>query len=74
MRGLGQAVMEERTILAEGAVIERLRRSGSLLDEHILAAPLVLEEKGREALRTICRSYLDSSVTVRPVLVSPNRA
>ena len=59
MRGLGQAVMEEKAVLAEGAVIERLRRSGSLLDEHILAAPLVLEEKGREALRTIYRSYLD---------------
>ncbi len=59
MRELGQAVMEERAILAEGAVIERLRRSGGPLDRHILAAPLVLEESGREELRTIYRSYID---------------
>lgn len=59
MRDLKTAVMEEKAILAEGAVIERLRRGGSLLDEHLLVAPLVLEEDGREALRSIYRSYLD---------------
>lgn len=59
MRDLKTAVMEEKAVLAEGAVIERLRRGGSLLDEHLLVAPLVLEEDGREALRSIYRSYLD---------------
>lgn len=59
MRDIRSAVMEEKAVLAEGAVIERLRRGGSLLDEHLLASPLVLEEEGREALRTIYRSYLD---------------
>ena len=53
------AVMDEKAVLAEGAVIERLSRSGSLLDEHLLVAPLVLEEGGRRALREIYRSYID---------------
>jgi homocysteine S-methyltransferase len=70
MRDLGQAVMEERAILAEGAVIERLRRSGGLLDRHILAAPLVLEESGREELRTIYRSYIDVAAEYNlPIMV-----
>ena len=31
----------------------------ALLDDHLLAAPLVLDEEGREALRSIYHSYLD---------------
>lgn len=59
MRDLGAAVMEEKAVLAEGAVIERLRRGGILPDGDLLVAPLVLEEEGRKALRVIYRSYLD---------------
>jgi len=53
------AVMNEEAVLAEGAVIERLRRQGGPLDEHLLAAAFVLEEEGRAALRKIYRSYID---------------
>ncbi len=59
MRTFEAALMREDAILAEGAVIERLRRRGALLDEHLLAASLVLEEEGREILREIYRSYID---------------
>ncbi len=59
MRAFEAALMKEDAILAEGAVIERLRRRGALLDEHVLAASLVLEEGGREILGEIYGSYID---------------
>lgn len=59
MKDFKAALMKEDSILAEGAVIELLRRRGSLLDEHLLAAPLVLEEEGRQFLGEIYRSYID---------------
>ncbi|MCK4549615.1 MAG: homocysteine S-methyltransferase family protein [Candidatus Krumholzibacteria bacterium] len=59
MRDFAAAVMEEEAILAEGAVIERLRRSGDRLDTHSLATSLVFDDEGKEALREIYRSYLD---------------
>jgi homocysteine S-methyltransferase len=62
MRDFEAALMKEDSILAEGAVIEPLRRRGSLLDEHLLAAPLVLEEEGRQFLGEIYRSYIDVAV------------
>lgn len=47
-------------ILAEGAVIERLRRSpGIRLDDHVVNSALIYEESGRAALQTIYRQYLD---------------
>lgn len=47
-------------ILGEGAVIERLRRSEDIrLDEHVVNSALIYHEKGRAALETICRQYLD---------------
>jgi homocysteine S-methyltransferase len=47
-------------ILGEGAVIERLRRSDTiLLDEHVVNSALIYQQAGRMALETICRHYLD---------------
>lgn len=47
-------------ILGEGAVIERLRRSGTvLLDEHVVNSALIYQEEGRAALASICRQYLE---------------
>ncbi|MDA8429574.1 MAG: homocysteine S-methyltransferase family protein [Geobacteraceae bacterium] len=47
-------------ILGEGAVIERLRRSpGIQLDEHVVNSALVYQDKGRTALETIARQYLE---------------
>ena len=47
-------------ILGEGAVIERLRRSGEFdLDPFIVNSAFVYDEKKRSALETICRQYLD---------------
>jgi homocysteine S-methyltransferase len=48
-------------ILGEGAVIERLRRSDDiLLDEHVVNSALIYQEKGRLALESICRQYLET--------------
>jgi len=47
-------------ILGEGAVIERLRRSGGLeLDPYLVNAAFIYEDAKRAALETICRQYLD---------------
>jgi homocysteine S-methyltransferase len=47
-------------ILGEGAVIERLRRMpGIRLDEQVVNSALIYEERGRAALETICRQYLE---------------
>lgn len=47
-------------ILAEGAVIERLRREPTVtLDPHVLNAALLFDAAGRARLRTIYRGYLD---------------
>ncbi|MEW6674358.1 MAG: homocysteine S-methyltransferase family protein [Thermodesulfobacteriota bacterium] len=47
-------------ILAEGAVIERLRRSsGCELDPHIVNSAFIYDASGRKALETIYRQYLD---------------
>jgi len=47
-------------VLGEGAVIERLRRDGSIeLDPHLVNSHLVYSEAGRAALTKICGGYLD---------------
>ncbi|MGB9080262.1 MAG: homocysteine S-methyltransferase family protein [Desulfuromonadaceae bacterium] len=47
-------------ILGEGAVIERLRRSGDLeLDPSLVNSAFIYEDAKRAALETICRQYLD---------------
>lgn len=70
MRGFESAVMKEEVILAEGAVIERLRRRDGLLNEYILAASLVLDDGGRSILRGIYRSYIDVASEVGlPIMI-----
>jgi len=59
-------------ILGEGAVIERLRRSGGVrLDEHVVNSALIYQDVGRSALETICRQYLDIGLRYNiPLLLS----
>ena len=46
-------------ILGEGAVIERLRRSGLELDPYLVNSAFIYEDAKRAAMETICRQYLD---------------
>lgn len=63
---LADAIARREFILAEGAVIERIRREFPVsLDPHVANASLVYEEEGRRALRTIWRSYLDVATAAR---------
>ena len=59
-------------ILSEGAVIERLRRNSALeLDPHIVNSAFVYEERGKQAIETIYRQYLDIGAEYRmPLLLS----
>ncbi len=55
-----QAIAHYPVILAEGALIERLRRNPSVrLNPHILHAGLVYDSRGQTALRQIYRQYMD---------------
>jgi homocysteine S-methyltransferase len=60
------------TILGEGAVIERLRRSpGILLDDHVVNSALIYEDVSRTALAAIYRQYLEIGQRYRlPLLLS----
>ena len=52
--------LHKPVVLMEGAIIERLRRSGdAALDPYVLNAGLVFGDRGREAMASIYRSYLD---------------
>lgn len=56
----GDLLAASPVILGEGAVIERLRRSGSIqLDEYVVNSALIYQEEGRAALAAICRQYLE---------------
>jgi homocysteine S-methyltransferase len=56
------ALRHERVILAEGAVIERLRRDGRVpLDPHVDNTALLFTTEGRAALADIYREYLTIS-------------
>ncbi|UCD80879.1 MAG: homocysteine S-methyltransferase family protein [Desulfobacterales bacterium] len=46
-------------ILGEGAVIERLRRSGSELDPQVVNSAFIYDDDNRLAIETIYRQYLD---------------
>ncbi len=51
---------QNRCILGEGAVIERLRRiSGMELDPYLVNAAFIYEDAKCAALESICRQYLD---------------
>jgi homocysteine S-methyltransferase len=55
-----QMLAQADCILAEGAVIERLRRDpAATIDPHIANAGLIYSEAGRAALRRIYTQYLD---------------
>jgi homocysteine S-methyltransferase len=60
------------TILGEGAVIERLRRTpGIRLDEHVVNSALIYEEAGRAAIEAIYRQYLEIGQRYKlPLLLS----
>ena len=54
------AVSRAHVVLAEGAVIERLRRDPAVtLDPHVLNLALLNDEDGRRRLARIYRQYLD---------------
>ena len=56
---MGPLMSESRVVLAEGAIIERLRRDESIeLDPHILNAGLLYDARGRAALGVIYQQYL----------------
>lgn len=59
-------------ILAEAAVVERLRRNEKIqLDERLVNAPLVFSDEGRAALRSLYQEYIDIAVASdRPILLS----
>ncbi|MGJ8689979.1 MAG: homocysteine S-methyltransferase family protein [Gammaproteobacteria bacterium] len=63
---------KHKFILAEAAVVERLRRNKSIeLDEKLVNAPLVLSDEGRAALRNLYQEYIDIAVASdRPILLS----
>jgi homocysteine S-methyltransferase len=55
-----QILENEPVIIAEGAVIERLRRDSAItLDPHVLNSSLVYNSTGRNHLETIYRQYID---------------
>lgn len=58
-------------ILAEAAVVERLRRDKRVeLDGSLVHAPLVFSDNGRAALRSLYREYLDiAEANDRPILL-----
>ena len=60
------------TVLGEGAVIERLRRSpGIQLDDHVVNSALIYEAAGCAALETIYRQYLEIGQRYKlPLLLS----
>jgi hypothetical protein len=54
-------------ILAEGAVIERLRRDSSVeLDPHVENAGLIYDPAGSAVLESIYREYIDIGQEFRP--------
>lgn len=58
-RDLLTCLKEQRYVLAEGAVIERVRRSHSeLLDPHVENAAMIYSDAGRRVLGTMYREYL----------------
>ena len=54
-----QFLRRHRCILGEGAVIERLRRSGLELDPQVVNSAFIYEEKKRAAIEAIYQQYLN---------------
>jgi homocysteine S-methyltransferase len=69
------AIIQERVILAEGAVIERLRRDGHVpLDPHVDNSALLFTKEGRTALADMYREYLTigSAANLPMVVLTPS--
>lgn len=64
-------LQKNRFILAEAAVIERLRRNEKIdLDEKLVHTPLIFSEEGRAALRSLYQEYIGIAAAVdRPILL-----
>lgn len=62
---------EHKFILAEAAIVERLRRNENIsLDENLVNAPLIFSEEGSVALRSLYEEYIDIAVASdRPILL-----
>jgi homocysteine S-methyltransferase len=59
-RSFQEILRQSPCVLGEGAVIERLRRDGTIaLDPHVVNSHLVYSEEGRAALTKICGGYLE---------------
>ena len=58
-------------ILAEAAIIERLRRSAKVeLDESLVQTPLIYSDEGRAELKSLYREYLGiAEANNRPILL-----
>ena len=55
-----QLIEDSPLILMEAAIVEQLRRSGSLkLHQSLVNAPLIYDDKGRAALSKLYQSYID---------------
>ena len=60
-----------RFMLAEAAVVERLRRNEKIdLDGGLVHAPLIFSEEGKAALQSLYREYIEIAAAVdRPILL-----
>ena len=55
-----KCIEQNRTILMEGALAERLKREyGLSFDEHVALAKLIYDEKGAKALTLLWKEYID---------------
>jgi homocysteine S-methyltransferase len=66
-----ELLANHRFILAEAAVIERLRRSSTIeLDKSLVHTPLIYSDDGRAELKSIYREYLGiAEANDRPILL-----
>jgi homocysteine S-methyltransferase len=62
---------EHKFILAEAAIVERLRRNENIsLDENLINAPLIFSEEGSAALRSLYEEYIDiAAASDLPILL-----
>ena len=73
MMNFTETLQQNRVVIAEGSLIERLRRSpGVTLDPHVEHAGLIYDARVRDRLEGLYRGYLDVGRTHDlPMIVSP---
>tara|TARA_R100001377_G_scaffold80331_1_gene59158 strand:- start:1381 stop:2292 length:912 start_codon:yes stop_codon:yes gene_type:complete len=66
-----ELLAKHQLILAEAAVVERLRRNDKIeLDAKLVHAPLIFTKEGRAALRGLYQEYIDvAAASERPILL-----